>query len=192
MQKNDGVRAIDEKYQNLVGMNIPKIQLQCSFTRKELYNIFTKFKALSKISMLNFPNKLKEIGVEKSVFMNGLKQLCLDNTDFLDRIFSSVDKANKEYLTWEEFFAALKLISSSDLNDKIDLFFQIVDADGNGNFSYDEIKEICELSMPKVDLVKYKDGNDRIREETSDFYAYYIFKILGKELDEEIPISDFK
>ncbi len=152
VRKNDGTRVIDEQYSHLVGMNIPKIQLQCSFSRKELYNIFTKFKALSKISMLNFPQKLKTVGVEKSVFMNGMKQQYLDNTDFLVRIFNSVDKDNKDYLTWEEFFAALKLISSSDLNDKIDLFFQIVDSDGNGNFSYDEIKEICELSMPKVDL----------------------------------------
>ena len=142
--------------------------------------------------MLNFPHKMKSVGVEKSVFMRGMKQQYLDNTDFLDRIFNSVDKDLKDFLTWEEFFAALKLISSSDLNDKIDLFFQIVDSDGNGNFSYDEIKEICELSMPKIDLAKYKDGRDRIREETSDFYAYYIFKILGKQLDEEIPISDFK
>ena len=31
-----------------------------------------------------------------------------------------------------------------------------------------------------------------MREETADFYAYYIFKILGKDLDEEIPIDDFK
>jgi len=142
--------------------------------------------------MLNFPHKLKEIGVEKSVFMNGLKQLCLDNTDFLEKIFSSVDKDNKEYLTWQEFFAAVKLISSSDLNDKIDLFFSIVDADGNGNFSYEEIREICELSMSKIDLNKYKNGVDQMREETADFYAYYIFKIMGKELDEEIPIDDFK
>ena len=92
--------------------------------------------------------------------MNGLKQLCLDNTDFLEKIFCSVDKDKKEYLTWQEFFAAIKLISSSDLNDKIDLFFSIVDADGNGNFSYEEIREICELSMSKIDLNKYKNGVD--------------------------------
>ncbi len=29
-------------------------------------------------------------------------------------------------------------------------------------------------------------------DETADFYAYYIFKILGRSLDEEIPIEDFK
>ena len=49
--------------------------------------------------------------------------MSLDNTDFLERIFSSCDRDNKGYLVWDEFFNALKLISSSDVNDKIDLFF---------------------------------------------------------------------
>lgn len=131
-------------------MNIPKIQLDCSFNRKELYNIYTKFKALAKISKTNFPEIVKDIGVEKSVFMNGLKQLSLDNTDFLEKIFESVDNGSKDYLIWDEYFQALKLISSNDLKDKIDLFFKIVDADGNGMFSYDEIKDICKLSLSKV------------------------------------------
>ncbi len=82
--------------------------------------------------------------------MNGMKYLSLDNTDFLEKIFYSVDKNHKSYLTWDEFFAALKLISSKDLNDKIDLFFKLVDADGNGLFSFDEIKSICQLSMSKL------------------------------------------
>ena len=75
----------------------------------------------------------------------------MDNTDLLDRIFSSVDKGSKTYLTWEEFFSAMKLISSNNLRDKVDLFFNIIDSDGNGMFSFDEIKEICRLSLSKVD-----------------------------------------
>ena len=73
VQDNHPVKSVDGKFQHLVGMNIPKIQLECSFSRKELYNIYTKFKALSKISMTNFPELMTDIGVEKSVFMNGLK-----------------------------------------------------------------------------------------------------------------------
>jgi Ca2+-binding EF-hand superfamily protein len=138
-------------------MNIPRIQLECSFSRKELYNVYTKFKALSKISMTTFPDMMKDVGVERSIFMNGLKQLSLDNTDFLERIFNSVDRQKKGYLNWDEFFSALKLISSSDLKDKIDLFFQIVDSDGNGMFSYDEIKGICSMSMSKIKV--FEDEN---------------------------------
>jgi Ca2+-binding EF-hand superfamily protein len=183
-------------------MNIPALQLECSFSRKELYSIFTKFKALSKISALvqqrQNPGKSdlqseNEIGVAKEVFMSGLKHLSLDNTDFLEKIFTSVDKSNKGYLVWEEFFAALKLISSTDLNDKIDLFFQIVDADGNGSFSFPEIRQICQLSMSKINKSEGEVlPQDRMSQDTADFYARLIFQLLGKELDEEIPSADFK
>lgn len=130
-------------------MNIPKIQLKCSFTRKELYNIYTRFKSLSKLSMVKVPNQ-EQIGVEKTIFMEGLKFLSLDNTDFLEKIFDSQDSSSKGYLVWDEFFAALKLIQSNDMKDKIELFFRIVDADGNGLFSFEEIKDICGLSMTKM------------------------------------------
>lgn len=84
----------------------------------------------------------------------------------------------------------MKLISSNDLNDKLDLFFAIVDADGNGNFSYDEIKDICKLSLPRIpeSHERYQD----FREETAEFYAKYIFRILEKDMDDEIPSEEFK
>mmetsp|Transcript_24260 Transcript_24260/g.23866 ORF Transcript_24260/g.23866 Transcript_24260/m.23866 type:complete len:86 (+) Transcript_24260:633-890(+) len=82
--------------------------------------------------------------------MEGMNEMNVDNTDFLNKIFDSVDKDKKGFLAWEEFFETIKLISSGDVRDKIELFFSIVDADGNGNFSYDEIKDICKLSLSKV------------------------------------------
>ncbi len=86
----------------------------------------------------------------KDIFMECLRFLSLDNTDFLEKIFDSQDYSFKGYLIWQEFFSAIKLIESNDLKDKIDLFFRIVDADGNGLFSFEEIKDICGLSMAKM------------------------------------------
>lgn len=85
--------------------------------------IYAKFKSLSKISKVTFPEIVKEIGVEKSIFIKCLKEDQVDNEEFLSRIFHSIDKENKGYLCWDDFFEALKLISSKDLKDKIDLFF---------------------------------------------------------------------
>ncbi len=57
-------------------------------------------------------------------------------------------------------------------------------------FSYEEIKDICKLSLSKIEesITDY----EQFREETSEFYTRYIFKLLGKEIDEEIPTDDFK
>lgn len=76
-----------------------------------------------------------------------MKALSLDNTELLSRVYNSVNKEHRQLINWEEFFSAMKLLSSSDLKDKIELFFNIVDSDGNGMFSFDEIKEICKLSL---------------------------------------------
>jgi Ca2+-binding EF-hand superfamily protein len=80
------------------------------------------------------------------------------------------------------------LISSRDLKDKIDLFFYILDADGNGLFSFDEIKDICKMSFSKFDDPAYED----FRDELSEFFADYIFKLLSRDVEDEIPVSEFK
>ncbi len=36
--------------------------------------IYTKFKALSKISKVKYPEIVKEVGVEKSIFINCLQE----------------------------------------------------------------------------------------------------------------------
>lgn len=105
-------------------------------------------------------------------------------------MFSTIDQPPKGYLVWEQFFTSLKLVSSRDLKDKIELFFYIVDTDGNGLFSYEEIKAICKLSIMKFD---YSQDYERFREDLSDFYANYIFKLMGKDPEvDEIPVSEFK
>jgi Ca2+-binding EF-hand superfamily protein len=106
--------------------------------------IYTKFKSLSKISKVKYPEIVKDdVGVEKSTFINCLQEENVDNKEFLEKIFDTIDRNGKLFLNWDEFFQALKLVSSRDLKDKIDLFFYIVDSDGNGLFSYDEIRDIC-------------------------------------------------
>jgi len=152
-------------------MNIPKIQLDCSFNRRDLYMIYSKFKALSKISKVTYPEIVKDIGVERSIFIRCLKEEQVDNEEFLEKIFFTCDKEGRGYIIWDEFFAALKLITSKDLKDKIDLFFYIVDADANGLFSFSEIKDICKMSFSKFEDPAYEE----FRDELSGFFAQYIF-----------------
>jgi len=72
------------------------------------------------------------------------------------------------------------LITSRDLKDKIDLFFYIVDADGNGLFSFEEIKDICKMSFSKFEDASY----EQFRDELSEFFASYIFNLLGRDFEE--------
>ncbi len=186
--RDKAIKEVDDSFKNLCKMNIPIMQISCSFTRKDIYMIYSKFKALSKISKVTFPEIVKEIGVERSIFIRCLKEDQVDNEEFLGKIFHSCDKEARGYLRWEEFFKALKLITSRDLKDKIDLFFYIVDANGNGLFSFQEIKDICKMSFSKFEDSSYEEFLD----ELSTFFAQYIFNLLDKDFDDEIPVSDFK
>ena len=138
----------------------------------------------------DWTNERKEVGVEKSIFINCLQEENVNNKEFLEKIFDTIDRKGKSYLSWDEFFQALKLVSSRDLKDKIDLFFFIVDSDGNGLFSYDEIKDICQLSFSRFEN---SQEYEEFREELSDFFANYIFKLMNKDPEtDEIPVSEFK
>lgn len=79
IMRDKAIQEVDERFHNLASMNIPKIQMECAFTRKDLYMLFAKFKALSKISKVSFPEIVKDIGVEKSVFIRCLKEEQVDN-----------------------------------------------------------------------------------------------------------------
>jgi|JI10StandDraft_1071094.scaffolds.fasta_scaffold171956_1 Ca2+-binding EF-hand superfamily protein len=112
----------------------------------------------------------------------------MENPEFILKIFDSADNGTKDdILEWEEFFVAMKMVMSKSLKDKLDLFFSVVDSDGNGNFSFEEIKEICEMSLMKSD-----SDDAKFVDQQTEFYAKYIFKILGYDLNDEIPTEVFK
>lgn len=52
-------------------------------------------------------------------------------------------------MDWEHFLLAVKAIQARNIDSKIDLFFKIIDQDGNGTLSYDEVFEICSNSFEK-------------------------------------------
>ncbi len=66
--------------------------------------IYTKFKALSKISKVKYPEIVKEVGVEKSIFINCLQEENVNNKEFLEKIFDTIDRNGNCYLNWDEFF----------------------------------------------------------------------------------------
>jgi len=49
------LKEMKAKYKDLMRMNIPRMLLKSAFTRKELYDNYSKFKALSQLSKLKNP-----------------------------------------------------------------------------------------------------------------------------------------
>ena len=83
----------------------------------------------------------------------------------------------------------MKAIQARNLDQKIDLFFKIIDEDGNGSLSYDEIFKICASSFqrfsPNIQEDEFMIG-------LTEFFTSVIFRAVGKSIDEEIPFHEIR
>ncbi len=67
-------------------------------------------------------------GVIYDVFKVGIPQLKFETEGFAKRIFDECnDDKTSNYLDWEHFLLAVKAIRAKSIEQKIDLFFKIVD-----------------------------------------------------------------
>jgi len=81
-------------------------------------------------------------------------------------------------LTPEKFIKATSFIVATSFEEKIDLFFKIIDKDENGMLSWEEIFGICKNS-----LAVFQTGEDTSFIDTlSKFFTDYIFQQCGYNL----------
>eukprot|EP00347_Sterkiella_histriomuscorum_P015139 403358172 len=172
-----------------------KIQSQRSgFKRSEIIQIFSKFKALCEMTLKEFKDQGKDLtqckGVNFEKFKMSLPELKFETETFAKRVFDQCNGgSHNEYLDWEHFLLAVRAIQARNIDQKIDLFFKIIDQDGNGSLSYDEVFEICSNSFSKFSP---NIEEDQYMRALTEFFTSVIFRAVGKQFDEEIPLWDIK
>jgi Ca2+-binding EF-hand superfamily protein len=103
----------------------------------------------------------------------------------LGRVFDNIDQDSNGAITWEEYLAAMDVMFNGTYEQQIDLFFTVYDTDGNGNLSFEEIKNLCKLQLQNSDA-------DNVIEELSHSFATLIFDITETPYDKEIPADKIK
>lgn len=98
----------------------------------------------------------------------------MEDEDFVTRIFNSANTSLSGNLSWSEFLKAMKILKSSNLREKIDLFFEIIDADGNGMLNREEVLEICKMSLTRYSSEMVAEFVD----EMANHFTRYIFELL--------------
>ena len=73
------------------------------------------------------------------------------------------------------FMACTKFIVAATIEEKIDLFFKMIDADGNGMLSWDEIHYIC---TEQLSLFSFGDTNEFV-DNLACFFTDYMFEQCG-------------
>lgn len=206
-------KMVEEAVPNLIDLNIPKIsKLYPHLDIKSLYEIYSKFKTLLKLSIiLNDNSQQIKKGIDFKVFKNGISQMNKESDSLAKQIFSCLNLNKSGCLNYEEFMQGLIIINSQYIEDKVNLFFKIIDSDGNGLLSYNEVKDLCIQSLKrsigeptnnkKHNLKENRISNNNLANNfdfnnalssLAEYFSDMIFKMINISKDEEIPLEKIR
>ena len=64
----------------------------------------------------------------------------------IEKLFENIRKEmdpKTQRVTFDSFIELVNSFSTSDVDKKVERFFNLIDEDGNGELSYDEILHLC-------------------------------------------------
>lgn len=186
-------RQVNKVLPSLFSFNIPYLlEKYKNFTRAELYDLFVQYKVILKISIaLNKDRSLVKKGIDFVAFYKGVPQMSNESNELAFKIFDVINENKTNYLSFEEFLKGMSIIKSDKIADKIDMFFKIIDADGNGQLSWDEVYEISIMSLRRS-LVCQDDKSEKLIKELAEYFADLIFNLVDIDANEEIPLPKIK
>lgn len=186
-------KNVNSNIPTLFSFNIPKIlDKYKNFTRPELYDLFVQYKVIMKISLaLSKDRSIAKKGIDFMGFYKGVPQISNESTELAQKIFNVINESKTNYLSLHEFLKGMSVIKSEEISDKIDEFFKIIDSDGNGQLSWQEVYEISMISL-KRSLVVEEEKSEGLLEELAEYFADLIFKLVDIDKDEEIPLPTIK
>jgi len=176
-----------KKYGMLINNDIPELQKEFGFSRKDLFELFAIFKSLCHISATRDKSNIEK-GIDFGTFRDSIPQLSAENVELLRSLFRTIDKNLSGEIDFREFLFAMKTVRSSNIRQKLNFFFKIIDSDGNGCLSWNEIFDLCYRSLKQT----VQKDEDTFMKSLAEFFTNMIFKTVQKEKWEEIPLEDIK
>ena len=183
-------------YPDLISMNIPRVlNTFPKLKRTSFYEIFVQFKNLLIIciSITKNLNLIKK-GIDFETFFNCIPQIKSQGIELAKKIYKALNKLNTKYLNWEEFLTGMLTLKSKYMSEKIDTFLSIIDSDGNGLLSFDEVYEISKGSLKRVlgEEKENENNEENIVNILATFFANLIFELVDMPIDKEIPMDKIR
>jgi Ca2+-binding EF-hand superfamily protein len=144
--------------------NIAELVASTNYTRRELYTMFVRFKALCTLSPLD------GLGVDRKTFQNGIARLAIEDNVFVDRVFASVDVRNSGSIEWHEYISAMTALEKGSLKHKCKFGMAIYDLDGDGFLSRSDLTTMF-LSSSMLQL-------DHTTQDVGDAFVDALFKTV--------------
>ena len=194
---------VEKLFPDLCTFQLPRILRENKeYTRKLLYDVFIEFKTLLKCCLIHNRNmNIYKKGIDFDTFFNCNTKINQQGIALSHKIYKAFNgKTNINYLPWENYFDGMMKLKDPNIDNKLDLFFQILDENGDGSFDYNEVFNLSLISLQRV-LPEQKEKSDNpeenkkieqdkeITNSLAEFLSKYIFKLVGIDIDGEIPID---
>ena len=206
---NRANRKVEKKFPDLCAFNLPKILNQNKeYNLKLLYDVFIEFKSLLKCGMVHNRNlDLVRQGIDFDIFFNCNTKINQQGIDLSRKIFKAFNnKTNLNFMSWQNYFDGMMKIKDQNIDNKLDLFFQILDENGDGSFDYNEVYNLSLISLQRVlsenkkkeeseNKSEDKENKSESNEEESvtnilaEFLTKFVFELVDIDIDGEIPID---
>ena len=197
---NSFYNSVDNKirkyYTTFILYNIPKLLSEFkNYTRHRLYEIYTQYKDLVVMSYCkNKTDFILKSGVDFDTFWYCVEQLSDEKKKFVEKIYNQINRSKLCVLNMEDFLRGMYFIQNSEITEKLDLFLKALDISGKGVINYKEAVDICKEAIQRNLSDKNQDNENSIYalNELSQFFASFIFKLIGVDTSKELRLDDLK
>ena len=141
-------------------------------------------------------------GIDFDTFFNCNTKINQQGIDLSKKIFKAFNnKTNLNFMSWQNYFDGMMKIKDQNIDNKLDLFFQILDENGDGSFDYNEVYNLSLISLQRVlaeNKKKEESENKENKSENEDenvtnilaeFLTKFVFELVDIDIDGEIPID---
>ena len=189
-------RNINKYYNPFVLYNIPKLLSEFkNFTRKRLYELYSKYKDL--ITMSYSKNKSKFIlqnGVDFETFWQCIENFATEKKEFATKIYNQINRREICFLSLEDFLTGMYYMQNSDLTKKLDIFLKMLDKTGKGSISFNEAVTICKESIQRNFGEKGDGGKNEnyALNQMSEFFASFVFQLIGVDKRNNLNLEELR
>ena len=185
---------VNKYYPPFIFYNIPKLLNEFkNYTRRKIFEIYIQYKDLITLSYaLNKNEFILQNGIDFNTFWKCISELSRENKSFTESLFKQINKSKLCVVNLHDFFKGIYFVKNCELSEKMEYFLKVLDVSKKGRINFKETVNICKNSI----LRKLNEDNlnkeNSVLEELSNFFAEFIFKLIGVDKSNELEISELK
>ncbi|CAK4503003.1 unnamed protein product [Aphanomyces euteiches] len=146
--------VVTKYHGHLSDYNIDELVSTTGFSRAELYTLWGRFKALY-----------------QKTFHRGVPLLSMEDSMFVDRIFSILDDENTGMINWPKFIRAMSALEKGDIRDRLRFLFQVYDLNKDDSIGRDELAAFF------ISSLMVSTPNEDLQQVTRQFVDEILFKL---------------